>query len=337
MLAIGVAFVSIPQAAVERYYSNLAYPVWQRGATSATNLIPFALSDLLLVGAAVFLIIGMGRIVVRGRSRGWMRETTAFVARLASMAATIYLAFLITWGLNYRRLPITEKLRFEPSAVSSDAALQLALSAVQSLNTLYERAHASLPGTFVIDPSLARAFDGAQQAVGVSRPAHPGRPKWTILDLYFEAAGVEGMTDPFFLETLVAGDLLPFERPFVIAHEWSHLAGFADEGEANFVGWLTCTRGSDAAQYSGWLFLYGQLFFALKDTDRAVIAERLDPGPGADLRAVAERVRRQVKPLIANAGWHVYDRYLKANRVEAGAASYAEVVRLVLGVRLGPA
>jgi hypothetical protein len=43
------------------------------------------------------------------------------------------------------------------------------------------------------------------------------------------------MTDPFFLETLVASDVLPFERPFLVAHEWSHLAGIADEGEANFV------------------------------------------------------------------------------------------------------
>jgi hypothetical protein len=31
----------------------------------------------------------------------------------------------------------------------------------------------------------------------------------------------------------------------------------------------------------------------------------------------------------------VYDRYLKANRIEAGAASYAQVVRLVLGTALG--
>jgi hypothetical protein len=42
---------------------------------------------------------------------------------------------------------------------------------------------------------------------------------------------------------------------------------------------------------------------------------------------------RNVSPRISAAGWRVYDSYLKANRVEAGAASYAEVVRLVLGVR----
>ena len=33
-------------------------------------------------------------------------------------------------------------------------------------------------------------------------------------------------------------DLLPFERPFVLAHEWAHLAGHADEAEASAVaGW----------------------------------------------------------------------------------------------------
>ena len=55
------------------------------------------------------------------------------------------------------------------------------------------------------------------------------------------------MTDPFLLETLLAPDLLDVERPFVIAHEWAHLAGYADESEANFVAWLPAggaTRGA---------------------------------------------------------------------------------------------
>ena len=50
-------------------------------------------------------------------------------------------------------------------------------------------------------------------------------------------------------------------------------------------------------------------------------------------RSSADRVRRQVDPRLASAGWRVYDSYLKANRIEAGAASDAQVVRLALGVR----
>ena len=42
-----------------------------------------------------------------------------------------------------------------------------------------------------------------------------------------------------------------------------------------------------------------------------------------------------MNPRLSAAGWRVYDRYLKANRVERGTQSYADVVRLVLGTRLG--
>jgi len=68
--------------------------------------------------------------------------------------------------------------------------------------------------------------------------------------------------------------------------------------------------------------------------ERAMLAATLGPGPRADLQAIRDRFAREVNPRVSTAGWRVYDSYLKANRVEAGAASYAEVVRLVLGVRL---
>ena len=87
------------------------------------------------------------------------------------------------------------------------------------------------------------------------------------------------MTDPFFLETLLAPDLLDVERPFVIAHEWAHLAGYADESEANFVAWLTCRRGSPRAQYSAGLALFGHVY-AATGNDRDVIAE-LKQGRGS--------------------------------------------------------
>ena len=174
-----------------------------------------------------------------------------------------------------------------------------------------------------------------QAELGAPPVAVPGRPKHTLADFYLRRAAVDGMTDPYFLETLVARDLLPFERPFVVAHEWSHLAGYADESEANFVGWLTCVRAGDDGAYSGWLFLYGEMTANVSAADRRTLPE-LAPGPRADRRAIAERFRRNVSPRLSAAGWLVYDRYLKANRVEAGAASYGAVVRLALGTRYGP-
>src|SRR5207344_2001683 len=98
--------------------------------------------------------------------------------------------------------------------------------------------------------------------------------------------------------TFVVSDLLPFERPAVIAHEWSHLAGIADEGDANFTAWLTCLRGSPAHQYSGWLFLYDEVAGTLPLSALRQVAASLNEGPRADLRAIRDRLQRQINPAI---------------------------------------
>jgi Protein of unknown function (DUF3810) len=330
------ATVPWPERGVERWYSMGVYPLLQRPMTSISNRVPFALADVAVVGAlAAWLLMIVSEL--REAGRDGLGVTLSRIARRTLVAiAAIYLAFLGLWGLNYRRIPLEQKLGIDAGALTPAAAWSATIVAVSRVNALHALAHATgLPPDEPIDPSLAAAFAATARDLGGSARTIPGRPKHTLLNLYFRPAGVDGATDPFFLETLVASDLLPFEQPFVVAHEWSHLAGFADEGEANFMGWLTCARASASAQYSGWLFLYGQLAQDLPRREREDVIRRLEAGPRDDLRAVAARLARDVRPRVSAAGWRVYDKYLKANHVEAGAASYAQVVRLVLGTALG--
>jgi hypothetical protein len=330
--ALLLAVAPLPPSHVEHFYSNGAFPPMQRLLTAWSNAVPFALLDGLIVAVAVWWVAAFVRDIMRVRPRSAGRVLARGSIRVLTTAAVVYLLFLATWGLNYRRVPLTSKVHFDEAAITREAARDMARRAVEEVNALYVDAHSELVLTNpVAGRSFAEAFARAQQAIGVKRLARPARPKRSLLDPYFRAASVEGMTDPFFLETLVAGGLLPFEQPFVVAHEWGHLAGFTDEGEANFLGWLTCIRGSHAARYSGWLFLYRELQASLGASDRASVSARLGAGPRNDLRAIAARISREVRPEVSNAGWRVYDAYLKANRVEAGTASYAEVVRLVLG------
>lgn len=334
LLAGAVALAPLPPALVERVYSANFYPRWQAVVTPLSNLVPFALLDVLILALAV-LWLGALSVDVR-RSRGaWLRVCARHLTRTVVWGAALYLLFIAAWGLNYRRTKLADRMQFEARMVSVPAAVSVGRAVVAELNALYDEARGVGTWGDVVDPSLSSAFERVQREVGVA-PVVPGRPKSTRLDWYFRRAGVAGMTDPFFLETLVARDLLPFERPFVVAHEWGHLAGFADESEASFLGWLTCLRGSVRDRYSGWLFLYGELARSLGGRDRADLSARLAAGPRADLLAIARRLQQQVSPRVSAAGWRVYDRYLKANRIEAGAANYAEVVRLVLGVRFGP-
>ena len=331
MAALAAAVLPVPAATVERLYSAGLYRALQPRLTFLSNQVPFSLLDAALVVVVALWAALVARDVMRLHS-AW-RATRRAAVRTITWAAAAYLVFVIVWGFNYRRVRLVDALPFDATRVNGAAVRNAAAVAVERLNGLHEPAHAAA-GNATADPSLTEAIQRALADVGRSHPLTIGRPKRTILDPYFRRAGVDGMTDPFFLETLISTDVLPFERPFVIAHEWAHLAGVADEGEANFVGWLASQRASPAAQYSGWLFLYRELTQSIPAEARASVAAALGPGPRADLLAIRERVLAHVDPRVAAVGWSVYDSYLKANRVEAGAASYGDVVPLVLGARL---
>jgi hypothetical protein len=333
-MAAGASLLPVPARTIESLYSSWLYPAWQPLVTRVSNVTSIALLDWALLGVIAMWIAAAVRDMARGVTRS---VVTRIIVRTAFWVAACYVWFLVAWGLNYRRVPLIETVQFDASAVSPERARALATATVARLNQLYPDAHVvdgALPDS-AVDPSLAAAFTSTLRALGRPTAFLPGRPKHTLLDPYFRRAGVDGMTDPYFLETLVVADLLPVERSFVIAHEWSHLAGIADEGEANFVGWLTCLRGTPSHQYSGALALYAELGATVRGRERSQIAAQLGPGPRSDLLAIARR-QQQIDTRIATVGWRIYDSYLKANHVESGTASYAEMVRLVLGVRTTP-
>ncbi len=322
---------------VERYYSAGVYPIWQQWMTTASNALPVALLDLLIIIVALAWLVLAVVDIRRRRSIGALRTAGRIVVRTVVWSAAVYLVFLASWGMNYRRVVLADKLAFDSSRVSEANLQVLATLAVAKMNALHAAAHgAGWGNAYDVDPVVVSGLEAAQRELGATRLAVPGHPKQTVLDWYFRRAVVDGMTDPIFLETLVVSDLLPFERPVVTAHEWAHLAGYNDEGEANFVAWLACMRGGAPQQYSAWLFLYSEAVSQLPRATRQAIAQQLESGPRADLRAIADRIAHNRSARVADAGWQVYNQYLQANRVEAGTASYGEVIRLILGTRFNP-
>ena len=333
VVAAILALAPLPRHAVERTYSRGIYPVIQPRLTALSNHTQFAWFDGVVLAAAS-LLVALWTSRLRRRREGALRTIAGLAVDTAAIAAVLYLWFLAAWGLNYQRQPLRERLDFRDDRVTREALRALATRAVDTLNALYGDAHAVGWADLAATPAaLEPAFARAQQDLALPWTAHAGRPKRTLFNFYFTRVSIDGMTDPFFLETLANDTLLPYERPATIAHEWSHLAGYADESEANFVGWLVCMRGSPAVQYSGWLSLYGTIAGALPRADRDEMTRVLNDGPRADLRAISDRVRRYAIPAASRAGYAMYDRFLKANRVEAGVRSYGEVLRLLLGTR----
>lgn len=336
-LAAVAAVAPTSPAWIESVYSRGVYLSLQRVITSASNLTRVAVLDVLLgfaiVAAAIWLV---ARIRRRGSS-GWGGTLVRIAGDTLVTAACVYLVFLAVWGLNYRRQSLRATLDFDETRVTRDALGALLNRAVDELNALHGPAHGrEWPSLDAMPAALAPAFDEAQRRLGLPRTAMIGRPKSSLLSWYFQGAAIDGMTDPFALEVIVNPEVLPFERPAVLAHEWAHLAGFADESEASFVGWLACVQGGEQARYSAWLSLFLHLASDVPADEYRAAMEKLDRGARDDVRAIVARVRRSV-PIVRTAARRVYDGYLKANRVESGVKSYDEVVALVAGTRFDAA
>lgn len=331
VVSAAVAVAPWPWAWVDRWWASRWYVTVQRVATPLFARLPWPAVDVLL-GA---LIAWWGLQAVRDLRRtradgvGLGRAVRAVALRTVVTTAVLHVTFLGLWGLHYRRPPLMTQPAFRAAQVTDDAVRRLTAETVTTI------AHLSLAAPDAVEPSddalAARVLEEAARVGGLGQVV-PAPPRYSALDGYFRRVGIAGFTVPWTLETLVAGDVLPVERPMVVAHEWAHLAGLANEGEASYVAWRACRTGTHAEQYSAALLLYLELRASLSREDRRTQDAALSPRARRDMAAMAARDARERSPWLSDAGWRAYDVFLKRNGVPAGTASYADVVRLVLGL-----
>jgi len=328
VLALLFFALPIPTWMVDRAYSNTTYHFWQSWVTGLSNLAPFAFLDLVLLGVIVLVIWRAARLVRLVRTDGVLNAIWEGAARLIRTVSLVALIFLLMWGLNYRRTPLSERVGLatpsaeELKAVISDANALAARLRPPPIN--------DYPGFVDVTRMLQDPLNASLAKLGREPLLTVGRPKYSLLlTPFFTRAGVNGMLNPFGLEAVINPDLLPFERPFTVAHEWAHLAGAADEAEASAIGWLACMNGPPELAYSANVYLIVEAGSALPSAAWREVRGKLDAGIRTDLEALARRENRQ-NPEVQRTAFRVYDEYLRANRVDDGVGSYSRSLSLIL-------
>jgi hypothetical protein len=257
------------------------------------------------------------------------------VKRILRASGALVVVFFFVWGFHYRRIPLAASLGGAP--VPSTAVLQTAIADANALaaNLRPTLANQQEMTYEQVAEALREPMAAALQTIKRPALSVPGRPKYSLLlSKFFPWAGVNGMINPLALESIVDPGLLPVERPFVLAHEWAHLAGQADEAEASAVGWLACMKGGPALAYSASLYLIMEAVADLPAAARKLALSKLDEGVKKDLEMISRRIREQQKPRVQRAAFKVYDEYLRANQVEDGTSSYGRALSLILSAPL---
>ncbi len=325
VLALVFAEAPLSRGWLENAYANGMFAAMNRAFVPLTNALPFAFGDVEMVVAIVALVWCWIAALRRAPPGRRLVRAGALLAHTVGWAALAIAVFEVLWGFNYRRATVVQRVDYRASRVTAAAVARFSERIVGILNHDVARAHAErldrakLRAAF--EPVVARLGDRWIVAVTV--------PKTTILERYYEAAGIGGQYSPFSFETMLNASFLPFEVPRALAHEWSHAAGFTDEGDANYIGTLTCLRSNDPLiRYSGAFWTYGDL----PESERRRL--KLDPRVRADFVAAEKRFLRHYVPRLFDLQWLLYDRYLRSSGVRGGVASYGFFLRLLVGTPL---
>ena len=252
---------------------------------------------------------------------------------------TVYiLAFLYTagCGINYRRESFSMKEGIITWRYTSEDLKQVCIWLTDEVNDLASLVDRDQDQILSLESPEQDGAVEAMERLSEEYPSLKGyypRPKQLILS---EVLSYQGLTEiylPFTIEANYNGDMTSYNKPFTACHELSHLRGFMEEREANFIAFLACI-GSDRIDFqysgylSGWVYCMNALYRADYDS-WAEVRVMLDPLAEVDLAANNAFWDRYEGP-IERAADRVNDTYLKANGQADGVQSYDRMVDLIV-------
>lgn len=330
---IAVKMLSLFPEFVEKHYSNGLYRWTSKIQRALLGWIPFSFGDVLYGIVILFVLRWCWK-----KRKTWRLAWKENLLQVASFLSVFYFLFHILWAMNYHRIKLPEKLQI-PTEYSNADLIAFTKKLIVKTNAL----HFMITGNDslkVVNPySQEQVF--ALNRKGYFRLSQtysylaPGKAslKKSLISLPLTYMGFSGYLNPFTNEAQV-NDMVPmYSFPLTASHEMAHQIGYASESEANFIGFLACTKNEDEyLQYSGYTL-------ALKYCLRSIEAQN-EKTALALLKTINPGIRKNFKE--SRAFWDryetfietgfkfFYDRFLKANQQDEGLDSYNRFVDLMV-------
>ena len=347
-------------------YTTRIYPIIGSLLSPISGLFPFALGDLFIALSIVWVFFYpiyeikwrkqlAKRFFFLAAKRGCYPKKKVVFGRVAEYLLWVYAWFYIAWGLNYSQPNIYCRTGMKPVEVSEAKFREFAYRYADSINSLSEERRVKSEETAfddqresqfngMVDDGLKnRVRDavlkgyneiGAKEGINAPFNQHP-HAKTMLFTPLSSMSGVTGSMGPFFCEFTLNGDIRPHDYPAIYAHEFAHLLGIANEGEANFYSYIVCTASSDkAVKFSGYYHIFFHVLRNVFDILGEKEGEKFLKYIRPEIIQLAKSDRnywlsKRCKVLDA-AQEFIFDLYLRGNHVAEGRKSYSGVVGLIL-------
>ena len=254
------------------------------------------------------------------------------------LLGAVFLIFLyvICCGINYRRTSFSEESRIIPIEYSAEELKEICVQLTEELNELSDQVLRNEEGVMVLSVDEGEQAISAMRSLGEEYESLSGyypRPKKLIVSELLSYQGLSGIYLPFTVEANYNGDMIPYNMPFTACHELSHLRGFMQEDEANFIAFLACIHDENIDfQYSGymlgWTYCMNALY-RMDDESWQEVRGLLDKTIEKDLLANNE-FWDHYEGVVSEVSNQMNDLYLKANGESEGVQSYSRIVELIV-------
>lgn len=327
-LGFNLAARTVPGFA--EWYAVRVYPVFVNTLGRFSSLFPFSVIEVLFYLAALTVLAGMIAIC---RKKLRLQKAAAV---LVKVLLVLFAVFTLNCGINYHRMPFSERAGFAIQKSTEDELVALCEFLVEEINQAADGLSVDSDGHCKLEGDISREAKNAMQQAEEEYPELSGYypdAKPVLSTWYFSWQLLQGAYSPFTIEANYNNGMPDQDKPSTICHELSHLKGFMREDEANFISYLAC-RASESREfrYSGSLLAYiyagNALYKQNAETFREVRAGLCDQAVRdlKDHNAYWERYRGTVSEVSDK----LNDTYLKANAQEDGVKSYGRMVDLLL-------
>lgn len=308
----------------EIIYSQTIYPPIAFLLSFLSKWVSFSIDDAFYGFLAAFLIILLIFVVFRKIKLG------RFILIVLQTIAICYVMFYWFWGFNYYRTGINDRLQIAKSKPDTVQFVRVFKSLIDQTNASY--CTYENMNYFTIDSLVEESYQKNASFLKLKYPQGNRRPKPITLSPFFAKASIAGYYGPFFSEVQINDSLLAIEYPQVLAHEFAHQFGITGEAEANFYGWLICSKSeSKYLQYSAnismvnYFLSQGKRLHNFPDLVHQIHKPVID-----DIRKVQKHWEQMRSEKIDKVAGKVNDVYLKTNKVEKGIEDYFGVVQFVM-------
>ncbi len=348
-------FANVWSRRIYRPLSELAAFLW--------GWIPFSLTEILVYGVLLYTAGGLLIAVLRSVRAGKCSEGAAAVRcpllqwlrRVFFTALLFFFLYVCFCGINYRRDSFREEngivLR-EYSTEELTGLCEYLTARIKEASTLASSesrdnagtAEFPVPGetaetaknSFAMLAGLGSEARQAMERLGSEYAGLSGSyplPKYLLNSRLLSVQQLTGIYSPFTIEANYNREIPWYDLPFTMCHELSHLRGYMQEEEANFIAFLACIGSENSYfRYAGYLSAWvycGNALAASDPTAFSRIYSSLPEEARTDLSYNNAFWDRFESP-VAEVAEQINDNYLKMNGQSQGVVSYDMVTELIL-------